>query len=67
MKATKKQIREAFANYIGSEGCDCCRGKDHQEHQDILAKMLGIPRYSDNSGNDYSQFKTKTAKNERGV
>jgi hypothetical protein len=29
--------------------------------------MLGIPRYSDNSGNDYSQFKTKTAKNERGV
>jgi len=61
MKETKalKEIREAVANYIRSEGCSCCRGDDHDEHREVLAKLLGVPEYDDGSGYDFNKFCTK--------
>ena len=33
------KIRKAIANYMYSEGCDCCEGSSHDSEKDILAKM----------------------------
>jgi len=37
-----KLIRRAIANYVRSEGCDCCRGTGHDRHFKALIKVLGI-------------------------
>lgn len=55
----KKQIREAVANYMKSEGCSCCQGDDHYEHEVAIAKLLGIKKYADESGYDFSKHETK--------
>lgn len=54
------KIRTALADYIASEGCDCCR--DKQGHDDALftlGKLLKMKKYSDGSGVDYSRYKSK--------
>lgn len=57
----KKLIREAVANYMRSEGCDCCRDVDaHKEHEATLAKLLGVRKYGDGSGYDFGCYETKT-------
>lgn len=47
------EIRKAVADYVGSEGCNCCSGSDHEEHKDHLGELLDIPKYSDGSGYDF--------------
>ena len=55
-----KEIRNAVADYIGSEGCSCCRNSDkHDEAEARLGKLLRVPKYSDGSGYDFSKFRTK--------
>jgi len=55
-----KEFREALANYMSSEGCDCCSNRDdHAEHKAVLAKLLGVPKYSDGSGHDFARFQTE--------
>lgn len=54
----KCKIRKAVANYMSSEGCSCCEGKDHKEHAETLAKLLDVPKYDDGSGYNFHQFKT---------
>jgi len=52
-------VRQAVANYMRSEGCGCCADYDvHKEHKAVLAKLLGVPPYDDDSGYDFSQFQT---------
>lgn len=61
-----KQIREAIANYMQSEGCSCCRDIDaHIQHKMILAKLLRVPKYEDGSGYIFSKFRTKTKEDGR--
>lgn len=56
----KKQIRIAIANYMKSEGCDCCQNiHEHERHEEQLAKLLNVSKYSDNSGYDFSKYQTK--------
>lgn len=57
-KAAQKAIRTATANYIETEGCGCCQGSSHEEHRNILGKLLGVKRYSDGSGYDFSKYKS---------
>jgi hypothetical protein len=52
-------IRTAITDYINSEGCGCCEGCDHDEHKKIIAELLDVPPYSDNSGYDFDKFKSK--------
>lgn len=53
-------IRKAVADYIWSEGCDCCTDvKAHREHEKRLAELLSIPTYSDGSGYDFGKFRAK--------
>lgn len=55
-----KQIRTAIADYMYSEGCSCCENTDkHKKAEIILAKLLKIPKYKDNSGFNFYKFKTK--------
>lgn len=63
MKKDKKyidieKIRKAIADYMYSEGCSCCRGSDHDEHKKIIAELLGVPMYDDESGYDFSKFRS---------
>lgn len=58
-QALKERIRTAVADYIKSEGCSCCRGSDHDKHQTILARLLDVPRYSDDSGNNFVLFRSE--------
>jgi len=59
-----KQIREAVANYMSSEGCSCCEHRDHEEHKRVLAKILNVPQYADKSGYDFHRF-VREARNDR--
>lgn len=55
-----KTVREAVANYMRSEGCSCCRDIDaHTKHTKVLAELLGVPMYDDESGYDFSKFRSK--------
>lgn len=55
-----KKIRKAVADYISSEGCGCCSdGDKHREHAKVLARLLGVPKYSDGSGYNFGKFVTK--------
>jgi len=60
MKRTElKELRQAVADYMRSEGCSCCRDIDaHERHAERLAKILNVPRYSDGSGFDFAKFRT---------
>ena len=59
-RKTLEQIRTAFADYVRSEGCSCCRDGDaHEEAMYRMAKLLDIPPYSDGSGYDTYQFTTE--------
>lgn len=51
-----EQIREAFADYMASEGCSCCEDYDHKAHALRLGALLLIPEYADGSGIDYRKF-----------
>lgn len=63
MKNTEKMIeniRIAVANYMGSEGCSCCQGSDHDDHKEALAKLLNVPKYPDGSGYDFRRFRDQS-------
>lgn len=52
-----KSIRRAIADYMRSEGCDCCcNTEDHKESAAVLASLLEVPIYDDFSGYDFNRF-----------
>jgi len=55
----RRLLRQAVADYVGSEGCRCCEGADHSEHQERLARLLGVPRYADGSGYNFRRFESR--------
>ena len=58
-KLSLKEIRRAVADYMKSEGCECCQDiEPHKKHTEILAKLLKVPMYPDKSGYDFSKFTT---------
>ncbi len=62
---TKKleQIRQAIADYMWAEGCSCCQDTErHDDAENRLGQLLEVPRYSDDSGYDFSQFRTEKVK-----
>jgi len=53
-----EKIRTAVADYMQTEGCSCCRGVDHEKNQGVIGEMLGVERYDDDSGWNFSIYKT---------
>jgi hypothetical protein len=53
-----KEIRNALADYMASEGCGCCRNQGaHTEAATRLAKLLRVPKY-DGGGHQFAKFKS---------
>lgn len=53
-------VRTAVAEYRRTEGCSCCEDHDgHDRATARLAKLLNVPKYSDDSGYDFSKSKEK--------
>lgn len=53
-------MRQAFADYIQSEGCSCCRDSEkHTDAQLRLGKLLRMELYDDKSGVAYNKYCTK--------
>lgn len=57
---TLSQIRRAVADYMYSEGCSCCRDTEaHEQAAEVLAKLLRVPRYQDDSGYNFAHFRSR--------
>jgi len=57
--ASLEVLREAVANYMSSEGCGCCQNRDaHKKHEEVLAKLLNVERYDDDSGYNFHKYRT---------
>ena len=60
-KALRKELREAVADYMSSEGCGCCEDSERQDMAKArLAKLLKVPAYKDGSGYNFNKFATKS-------
>lgn len=56
----RKELLNALADYILSEGCRCCQDiEKHKEAEERLGKLLKVPKYSDGSGRDFARFRTQ--------
>ncbi len=49
-------IRLLIANYMESEGCDCCQKENHDADKDALAKLLGVPVSREGSRDYFAKF-----------
>lgn len=50
------EIRKAIANYMASEGCDCCRDNEaHGTNKKAIAELLQIP--DDRGYYDFAKFR----------
>jgi hypothetical protein len=55
----RREVRRAVADYMQSEGCDCCRDHEaHEKHAAALAKLLRVEQYADGSGFNFPRFRT---------
>ncbi len=55
----KKNILCAISDYMYSEGCSCCRDiEKHEINTKRIAELLNVSPYSDNSGYDFSPYRT---------
>jgi hypothetical protein len=56
----RKLVRNAVAEYIDSEGCQCCQNVEkHKFDTERLGKLLNVPMYKDKSGYDFGKYKDK--------
>jgi hypothetical protein len=54
-----EKIRQAFGDYVRSEGCSCCQDVEgHEKAASTLAKLLGVDKYEDDSGFDFYKYAT---------
>lgn len=64
MKKTSKkkfieEVRRAVADYMRSEGCGCCSDREeHKKDEERLGKLLGVKKYKDGSGYDFTKYRT---------
>lgn len=62
MKTKKllEEMRRLFADYVYSEGCECCQDiKPHDVAANKLGKLLDVEKYDDDSGYNFSKYRTK--------
>lgn len=60
IKKLRKQVRQAVADYMLTEGCDCCRQNDeHELNAEKLAKLLNVTKYKDGAGYEFSKYRSR--------
>lgn len=53
-------VRQAFADYYKSEGCDCCQDTEaHDKEEEKLAELLQPDQYDDESGFNWYKYATE--------
>ncbi len=53
------KLRAAIADYMYTEGCSCCQNTEgHRQAEEVLAKILIVPKHKDGSGYDFYKFRT---------
>lgn len=57
-RSERDRLRTAVADYMRSEGCSCCRGSKHDEHAEVLGRLLRVPKYADGSGRDFYRYRS---------
>ena len=54
------RIREAVADYMYSEGCDCCSDRNiHLEDEKQLALLLQVEPFTDGSGYNFDKYRSQ--------
>ena len=54
-----EKLRQAIADYMWAEGCECCRDEDaHAIAAEKIAKMLDVDKYDDGSGYDFYKYRS---------
>lgn len=43
LKTALREVRTAFDDYQGSEGCECCEKSDHTIHAETMARLMKEP------------------------
>lgn len=43
LKTALREVRTAFDDYQGSEGCECCEKSDHAIHAKTMARLMKEP------------------------
>ena len=57
-KSWRDEVRAAFAEYVYTEGCSCCRSEAmHDAAADKLGKLLRVAKYVDGSGYDFTRYR----------
>lgn len=64
-KALRAKLRRAVADYMYSEGCSCCEHPDHKADEEVLAKLLNVPKHCDGSGYNFDKYQTEQEKSRR--
>lgn len=60
-KLERDILRTALADYMWSEGCECCQDSGaHNAARDRLAKLLNVKKYKDGSGWNFQRYRTVT-------
>jgi len=60
MKVDLEEIRTLIADYMYSEGCQCCQDVDaHEKTEKKIAELLNVEMYKDESGYDFSKYRSK--------
>lgn len=55
----RAELRRLIADYMRSEGCSCCRDSEaHERHATAIAKAIGVRKYSDGSGYDFTRYRS---------
>lgn len=62
----RAEMRRLVADYMSSEGCSCCRDiPAHDKHTAALGKALGVRKYRDGSGYDFSPHRSGAKRKRR--
>ena len=58
-KKLRADLRRAIADYMWSEGCSCCESDNHDEHAEVIAKLLNVPKHKDGDGYEFWKYRTR--------
>ena len=53
LKSEIEKLKEAFANYVFTEGCSCCEREGHSEYYDIICDILDYDPYEQDEHGNY--------------
>ena len=54
------EVRQAFGDYVSTEGCSCCQDVEgHEKASNRPGELLNADQYDDDSGYDWYKYATE--------